>query len=84
MSTAARLVRDYGFDVAGLETIRWRSMVGNWGSRRIASAAGFVFDGTVRRLLVQRGERRDAWVATITRDDPRRPHDVVGAGRTGR
>ena len=73
MSTAVRLVRDYGFDVAGLETIRWRSVVGNWGARRIASAAGFVFDGTVRRLLVQRGERRDAWVATITRDDPRRP-----------
>ena len=57
MSTAVRLVRDYGFDVAGLETIQWRSMVGNWASRRIASAAGFVFDGTVRRLLVQRGER---------------------------
>ena len=75
MSTAVRLVRDYGFDVAGLETIRWRSVVGNWGARRIASAAGFVFDGTVRQMLVQRGERRDAWVATITRDDPRRPHE---------
>ena len=86
MSTAVRLVRDYGFDVAGLETIRWRSAVGNWGSRQIASAAGFVFDGTVRRWLVQRGERRDAWIATITREDPRRPLrwlvpvELVGAG----
>ena len=42
MSTSVRLVRDYGFDVAGLQTIRWRSVVGNWAARRVASAAGFV------------------------------------------
>ena len=73
MSTAVRLVRDCAFDVAGLTTLRWRAIAGNWGSRRVAAAAGFVFDGTVRRLLVQRGTLRDGWVATMTREDPRTP-----------
>jgi RimJ/RimL family protein N-acetyltransferase len=72
-SAAVRLVRDYAFDVVGLSTLRWRSIAGNWGSRRVAAAAGFVFDGTVRRLLDQRGTLRDGWVATLTREDPRTP-----------
>ena len=72
-SAAVRLVRDYAFDVIGLSTLRWRAIVGNWGSRRVAAAAGFVFDGTVRRLLDQRGTLRDGWVATLTREDPRTP-----------
>ena len=72
-SAAVRLVRDYAFDVVGLTTLRWRAIAGNWASRRVAAAAGFVFDGTVRRLLDQRGTLRDGWVATLTRDDPRTP-----------
>lgn len=71
MSTALRLVRGYAFDIAGFEVIRWRALPGNWASRRVAAAAGFVFDGTVRRSLPHRGELRDAWVATLTADDPR-------------
>jgi len=73
MSGAVRLVRDYGFDVVGLSMIRWRAKAGNWPSRRVAAAAGFVFDGVVRRLLDQRGELVDGWVATMTADDPRTP-----------
>ena len=73
MSGAVRLVRDYGFDVVGLSAIRWRAKVGNWPSRWVAAAAGFAFDGAVRRLLDQRGELVDGWVATITNDDPRTP-----------
>ena len=72
-SAAVRLVRDHAFDVVGLTTLRWRAIAGNWASRRVAAAAGFVFDGTVRRLLDQRGTLRDGWVATLTRDDPRTP-----------
>jgi ribosomal-protein-alanine N-acetyltransferase len=86
MSTAVRLARDYAFDVVGLDVLRWRAMVGNWGSRRVAAAAGFTFDGTIRRLLPHRGELVDAWVATITRDDPRTPQPGLTvprlAGRT--
>ena len=73
MSAAVRLVRDYSFDVAGLSTLRWRAKAGNWASRHVAMAAGFVFDGTVRRLLDQRGTLVDGWVATLTREDPRTP-----------
>lgn len=73
MSSAVRLVRDYALDVAGFDVVRWRALPGNWASRRVAAAAGFVFDGTVRRSLLHRGELRDAWMATITADDPRGP-----------
>ena len=73
ISSAVRLVRDYAFDALGLNTLRWRAKVGNWASRRVAAAAGFVFDGLVRRLLDDHGELVDGWVATMTRDDPRTP-----------
>ena len=71
MSAALRLVRDYGFDVLGLQVLRWRAVIGNWGSRRVAAAAGFRFDGSVRRLLNHRGDWVDGWLATMTADDPR-------------
>lgn len=71
MSAALRLVRDYAFDVLDLRVLRWRAAVGNWGSRWTAAAAGFRFDGTVRSLLVHRGELLDGWLATMTAEDPR-------------
>jgi [ribosomal protein S5]-alanine N-acetyltransferase len=73
MTAALQLVCDYGFQVAGLEVIRWRAVVGNWASRRVAGNVGFIFDGTVRRLLAHRGELLDGWIATLTREDPRVP-----------
>jgi ribosomal-protein-alanine N-acetyltransferase len=71
MIAALHLVLNYGFNIAGLQVIRWRAVVGNWASRRVAAKVGFVFDGTVRRLLVHRDELLDGWIATLTRDDPR-------------
>ena len=71
MTAALRLVRDHGFDVLGLQAIRWKAAVGNWASRRTAAAAGFRFDGTIRRLLNHRGVLLDGWHATLTADDPR-------------
>ncbi len=73
MSASVRLVCAWGFGAADLSAIRWRAKVGNWASRRVAAQAGFVFDGTVRHLLVQRGTPVDGWVATLLRDDPRTP-----------
>jgi RimJ/RimL family protein N-acetyltransferase len=73
MTAALQLVCNYGFEVAGLRLIRWRAMVGNWASRRVAAKVGFVFDGAVRGLLVHRGELQDGWLATLVRDDPRVP-----------
>src|SRR5215213_1813565 len=77
---------DYGFEVAGLQIIRWRAVVGNWASRRVAANVGFIFDGTVRRLLAHRGELLNGWIATLTREDPRvpqpwlQPVELQGAG----
>ncbi|HET9873426.1 MAG TPA: GNAT family N-acetyltransferase [Propionibacteriaceae bacterium] len=73
MSSALRMVRDHAFDDLGMEVIRWRSPVGNWPSRRVAAAAGFRFDGTVRDLLVRRRRRIDGWLATLNANDPRAP-----------
>ena len=85
MTAAVQLVCDYAFEAAGLQVIRWRAVVGNWASRRVAANVGFVFDGSVRRLLAHRGELLDGWIATLTREDPRVPqpwlHPVELLGR---
>jgi RimJ/RimL family protein N-acetyltransferase len=75
MSSAVRLVVSTAFEPAGLGLARvlWYAHVGNWASRRVAWRTGFRFEGTVRSHLVQRGDRRDAWVATLMRDDAREP-----------
>lgn len=72
---ACRLVLDWAFDPEGLGAARavWLAYVGNWASRRVAWRCGFRLEGTLRRHSVQRGERRDAWIATLLPDDPREP-----------
>ena len=70
---ALRLLVDWGFESRGLEAILWRAHQGNWASRRAAWRLGFRVEGTLRRLLSQRGELRDAWVGSLLRDDPREP-----------
>lgn len=70
---ALGLVLDWGYAERDLAVVHWRAQEGNWGSRRVAWATGFSFGPTVRSLLVQRGERRDAWVGWLGRDDPRTP-----------
>ncbi|SDS57546.1 Protein N-acetyltransferase, RimJ/RimL family [Paraoerskovia marina] len=74
-SAASDLVLDWAFDAEGLDAARvvWTAYVGNWQSRRVAWRCGFTFEGTVRRHAVQRGERRDAWIATLLPGDGREP-----------
>lgn len=74
-SRAVSLVLDHAFaaDGLGLERVLWTAFVGNWPSRRVAWRAGFRFEGTIRLHGVQRGVRRDSWVATILAGDPRVP-----------
>ena len=69
MAAALRLVRDHAFDMLGAGD-PLAAVVGNWGSRRTAAAAGFRFDGTATILLSHRGELLDGWQATMTADDP--------------
>ena len=76
MLRALRLLVDWGFAELGLETIVWQAFTGNWPSRRLAWRLGFTVEGTLRRYLPQRGERRDAWIGTLLKDDPREPHST--------
>jgi RimJ/RimL family protein N-acetyltransferase len=73
MERALRLLLDWGFAETGATTLVWRAFVGNWASRRLAWRLGFSMEGTLRCFLPQRGELRDAWVATLLREDPREP-----------
>ena len=78
MARAVALVLDHAFDDEGLRLVRvaWSAFVGNWPSRRIAWRAGFRLEGTIRQHVVQRDRvRRDAWVGTLLRDDPREPYE---------
>jgi len=54
----------------GIGVVYWRAQVGNWASRRVAGRCGFRMEGTVRGLLEQRGERRDAWIGSLRRGEP--------------
>ncbi len=73
MERALRLLLEWGFTERGLAVITWRANRGNWASRKLAHRLGFSFDGTVRRMLVQRGELRDAWLGTLLPDEAREP-----------
>ncbi len=73
---ALRLLVDWGFAELGLETIVWQAFTGNWPSRKAAWRLGFTVEGTLRHYLPQRGERRDAWIGTLLRDDPREPRST--------
>jgi RimJ/RimL family protein N-acetyltransferase len=70
MTRALRLMLGWGFGLPGIEVVYWRAQVGNWASRRVARRCGFRMEGTVRGLLEQRGERRDAWIGSLRRGEP--------------
>jgi RimJ/RimL family protein N-acetyltransferase len=70
MTRALRLALAWGFEVAGIEVVYWRAQVGNRASQRVAGRCGFQMEGTVRGLLEQRGERRDAWIGSLRRGEP--------------
>jgi RimJ/RimL family protein N-acetyltransferase len=72
MTRATALVVDWGFTELGLAGIQWRAVVGNAASLRVAQKVGFTLEGTVRGLLVHRGERLDGWIGTLLATDPRR------------
>ncbi|MFL6142753.1 MAG: GNAT family N-acetyltransferase [Labedaea sp.] len=70
---AIKLLVDWGFAERGVELVAWHAYVGNWPSRRAVWANGFSFDGTIAGFLVQRDQRRDAWVGTLRGTDDREP-----------
>ncbi|GGB95977.1 GNAT family N-acetyltransferase [Cellulomonas carbonis] len=72
---ALLLVLEHAFDPAGMDVDRvvWHAYGGNWASWRAVWRVGFRFEGVVRDGAVQRDRRRDDWVGTLLRDDPREP-----------
>lgn len=75
MTRAVRLVGTVGLDpkVLGFQRLEWRAFVGNHGSAAVARRAGFHYEGLLRGAGVQRGTRRDIWVASRLHTDPDAP-----------
>ncbi|KGM13244.1 GNAT family N-acetyltransferase [Cellulomonas bogoriensis] len=65
------LVLDHAFGPLDLDRVEWRAYAGNWASWRVAWRQGFRFEGAIRGAGLQRGHRRDDWIGTLLRGDPR-------------
>jgi RimJ/RimL family protein N-acetyltransferase len=69
-TAAVRALCRWIFTAQDLALIEWRCEVGNLASRRVAEKAGFLIEATLRRRLVHRGQRVDAWVGSLLRPGP--------------
>jgi RimJ/RimL family protein N-acetyltransferase len=72
-TAAVRAACRWAFTARGLAIVEWRAEVGNTASRRVAEKAGFRIEATLRRRLVHRGERVDAWVGSLLPDELDQP-----------
>lgn len=73
---ALRLACSWAFTALGLQVVTWHAYAGNDASLRTARRTGFrVPDHVFRSYGAQRGERRDAWIGTLT------PEDLAFGGR---
>jgi RimJ/RimL family protein N-acetyltransferase len=73
MTRAVKLVVRHAFDELGWTRVIWRAYVGNLASRRVAWKTGFRNLVMVPDGGVARGERKDEWVASVSRDDELEP-----------
>jgi RimJ/RimL family protein N-acetyltransferase len=64
-TSAVRAACHWAFTTLGAELIEWRCEAGNTASRRVAEKAGFLIEATLRKRLIHRGTRVDAWVGSI-------------------
>ncbi|MFE9321204.1 GNAT family N-acetyltransferase [Nocardia sp. NPDC052278] len=75
MSRAVALVCEFGFQPTGLalSRINWRAFVGNHASAAVVRRNGFHYEGMARLGSMQRGSRRDTWLAGRLATDPPGP-----------
>ena len=66
---SSQLIADVGISLGDEGKGRLSGYVGNDASRRAAENAGFVFEGTASGGLSYRGQRRDAWVGALLREE---------------
>ncbi|NMO57215.1 GNAT family N-acetyltransferase [Actinoplanes sp. TBRC 11911] len=77
-TAAVRALCGWAFGALRLGLIEWRAEVGNVASRRVAEKAGFRFEAVLRRRLVHRGQRVDAWIGSMVPEEmPTRPGSSV-------
>ncbi len=69
MTRAVRLASAWAFEELGLAVVTWYAFVGNEPSLRVAQAAGYTVEGTLRRGAKHRGTRVDTWVASLLPED---------------
>jgi RimJ/RimL family protein N-acetyltransferase len=69
MTRATRLASAWAFDELGLAVISWYALVGNEPSLRVAEAAGYRLEGTLRLGVKHRGKREDTWVGSLLPED---------------
>jgi RimJ/RimL family protein N-acetyltransferase len=69
MTQAVRLASAWAFEELGLAVVTWYAVVGNEPSLRVAQAAGYTVEGTLRRGAKHRGTRVDTWVASLLPED---------------
>ncbi len=65
------------------DRLEWRAEVGNTPSRAVARRAGFRMEGEQRSALLNKGVRRDTWIAALLPSDLGLPgtHPYLPAGR---
>jgi RimJ/RimL family protein N-acetyltransferase len=59
----------WAFTALSVDRVEWRAEVGNHASRAVARRAGFLFEGTLRSAVDNKGVRRDCWVASLLPSD---------------
>jgi RimJ/RimL family protein N-acetyltransferase len=65
MTAGVRLTSEWAFRELGLAVISWYAVAGNDASRRVAEAAGYRVEGTLRRWGKHRGVREDTWAGSL-------------------
>ncbi|WP_415952155.1 GNAT family N-acetyltransferase [Streptomyces sp. KLOTTS4A1] len=83
MTEAVRAVTRWGFEELRVDRIEWKAAVGNHASRAVAEKAGFRLEGTLRSALLNKGRRRDCWIAGLLPGDvglPTRDPYLPGEG----
>lgn len=68
-TAAVQAVCRWAFTTLDVDLIEWRCEVGNTTSRRVAEKAGFLIEATLRKRLIHRGTRVDAWVGSLLKDE---------------